>query len=147
MSSLSALITAAFVVVEPASMPRNTGPFARLISPLAIFAEACLFLNSSSSFSSLKRGCRYFVSDTASGSAFLILSTRDERLTTGSLSARRAAPRATKYFAFSGKIMFSSLRLSVSMNLLRSSERYSSGPPRKATLPLIGCPHARPEII
>ena len=43
--------------------------------------------------------------------------------------------------------MASPSSLSVSSKRLRSSGRYCSGPPRKATLPRMGRPHARPEMV
>ena len=63
------------------------------------------------------------------------------------LTAARAAPLATKRWAFSGQSMCSSSSSSVTRKRLRSSERYWRGPPRKATCPRIGLPHARPEMV
>ena len=140
-------MSAAFVVVDPASMPRNTGPEASEIFPLFILSLACLSLNSLSSSSSRKSGLMYFVSVISSGDALSSLSIRESSSAASDFSARYAAPMATKNFAFSGNMTFSSFRERVSMNLFLSSERYSRGPPRNATLPLIGCPQARPDII
>ena len=58
----------------------------------------------------------------------------------------RAAPVATKRWASSGIITSFSCNFKVSINLFLSSERYVSGPPRNATLPLIGLPHASPDL-
>ena len=62
-------------------------------------------------------------------------------------SAIKAAPIATKYLEFSGKITSSGFRSRVSINLFRSSDMYVSGPPKKATFPLILCPQASPLIV
>ena len=59
----------------------------------------------------------------------------------------RAAPVATKRWASSGTIISSSFKFRVLINLFLSSERYVRGPPKNATLPLIGLPQASPEIV
>ena len=140
-------MTAALVVVDPASIPRKTAPSAFARSPRFIVSFAWRDLNSSSSVSFSNSGLRYFVSEISSGEAFSSFDIRVSSSTGSSLSARYAAPMATKNFALSGNTTSSSLRPSVSMNLFLSSESYSRGPPRKATLPFIGCPHASPDII
>ena len=59
-----------------------------------------------------------------------------------------AAPLATNKCALSGTMMAcSSSSSSVSQKRLSNSERYCKGPPRNATLPRMGRPHARPEMV
>ena len=81
------------------------------------------------------------------GSTFSILSIKVLRFTSSQLSAIKAAPKATKYLEFSGKITSSGLSPNVSVNLFLSSDMYVRGPPRKATFPFILCPHARPLMV
>ena len=59
----------------------------------------------------------------------------------------RAAPVATKRWASFGIIISSSFNFRVSINLFLNSERYVRGPPKNATFPFIGLPHASPEIV
>ena len=57
------------------------------------------------------------------------------------------APCATKSCESSGKIIFSGVSFKVSINLFLSSLKKNRGPPRKATLPVIFLPQARPVIV
>ena len=59
----------------------------------------------------------------------------------------RAEPIAAKRCEFSGVIVCSASRLSVRIKAAFNSDRKCSGPPRKATCPRIGLPHASPLIV
>ena len=59
----------------------------------------------------------------------------------------RAAPSATKSCGLSGTIISSSSKLRVSINLSLSCVRKYRGPPRNATLPVIGLPQANTLIV
>ena len=58
-----------------------------------------------------------------------------------------AAPTAANRCECPGSMMASPVRLSVRINAFFSSGRKWRGPPRNATFPLIGLPHARPDIV
>ena len=58
-----------------------------------------------------------------------------------------AAPIAANKWECSGAIICSSVRWSVRIKASFNWSRKWSGPPRKATLPRIGLPQARPEIV
>ena len=81
------------------------------------------------------------------GSAEFSLSTSSSRVMGSDLAESMAAPIATKNLESAGKIISSPVSPRVSINLFLSSERKESGPPRKATLPLIGWPHASPLMV
>ena len=61
--------------------------------------------------------------------------------------ASRHAPFATNKCASSGTMVCSGVKCSVSTNLFLNSGKYVSGPPKNATFPLIGLPHAKPDIV
>ena len=58
-----------------------------------------------------------------------------------------AEPIAAKRWEWSGAIICDGPRFNVLMKDSRSSERKWSGPPKKATFPLIGFPQARPDMV
>ena len=135
------------MVVEPASIPRNSLPLAFLISFLLIVSLACLSLNTLYSSASAKSGATCLVSDNAAASACSILSIISLKSSSSYLDAFKAAPMATKYLESSGKMISSSLSCRVSMNRFLSSDRNDRGPPRNAIFPLMVCPQARPLIV
>ena len=138
---------AALVVVEPASIPRNSGPSASFMSLLSILALACLSLKASYSSSSLKRGSILLAPAMDRASTCFTLFRIAPIFTGLDFSAVNAAPKATKYFEFSGNITSSGFNPSVCINLFLSSDIYVRGPPRNATFPFILCPHANPLIV
>ena len=81
--------------------------------------------------------CLPFVSSLIISSAEKILSSFDER----------AEPIAAKRWESSTSTTASPSRPSTSINLAFNSVRKCNGPPRKATLPLIGLPQASPLIV
>ena len=58
-----------------------------------------------------------------------------------------AAPTAANRWEWSGAMMASPFKFRVRIKASRSSERKWSGPPRKATLPRMGFPQARPLMV
>ena len=62
-------------------------------------------------------------------------------------SANSAAPIATYNSEFLGIIYSPSFKFKVSINLLVNPSRKCNGPPKKATFPRIGFPHASPLIV
>ena len=130
-------MSVALVVVEPASIPRNTGPLAFLMSFLLTLSFAWRVLKMSYSASFENRASICLVSDMSAGSAFPSLSTSVLSKISPDFSASSDAPIATKYLESSGKIISSGARFKVSMNLCLSSDKNDRGPPRKATFPLI----------
>ena len=60
---------------------------------------------------------------------------------------QKAAPQTDVAIELSGTIAVSSVKCRVRTNACRSSDRKCSGPPKDATYPRIGFPHASPEIV
>ncbi len=142
----SSSITAAFVVVEPASIPRKRFPLHLLKSPFLTLFSECLPKNCLYSSLLLKSGSSLVTSKSISIflESFSHRLPREERTF---LSGFMAAPDAAKRCECSGAIIWLSVSLSVRIKACRSSVRKCSGPPRNATLPRIGLPHARPLIV
>ena len=64
-----------------------------------------------------------------------------------SVRAEYAEPAATKSWELCGVIIALPVKPSVRINRSRSWSRKCSGPPKNATLPRMGLPHASPEIV
>ena len=79
-------------------------------------------VNASSSAASLKSGARRSTSRMSAVPRLPAFFTSSSR-SASAVSSENAQPIATNRFAFSGKIIWSSLRFSVSMNRARSSDR------------------------
>ena len=120
----SVSVRTAFVVVEPASSPRNTGPFAVARSPVSAFSFEWRSLNSSSSSCEVKSGSNLWTSCISAPTRFFKLSRNSfivgnfapceegsEHFT--ERSAEYAAPLATKSWLLSGTIVCSGVSLSV----------------------------------
>ena len=141
----SASSTTDLMVVEPASMPSQTGPETSAIEPIGTAAWACLVSNSARSAASTNSG-RMLRVVTAIWLAASRPAARCGRLSAGPI-ALYAAPSATYSWPLSGVMYSSTFSPSARTKAARSSGRKCSGPPRKITLPRIGCPQARPATV
>ena len=137
----------ALIVVEPASMPSQQGPFASAIFPLGAWKRAWRSVKRRYSSSSAKRGSMV-LDDPRSTSVFFRTSESPRSRSSGqSCMAETAAPMATYSSPCSGMIISSSAMDRVSWKRSRRAGMKVRGPPRKATFPRIGRPQARPEIV
>ena len=87
-------INAAFVVVEPASIPKKQLPFISFKSFLGTCDLLCLFMNSSCSCLFLNSGSKPSALDKFTPSIFFILFIKYDKLTSGSSFASIEAPIA-----------------------------------------------------
>ena len=154
----AASMRTALVVVEPASSPKKTGPEAVSRSAEAAISSAWRRWNSSSSCSLRNRGSRRCTSFISASTRLLRLSRNSPSRGKGCCfsadwtqlrlrSAEKAAPAATKSWESGGATISSSFNSRVVTKRWRSWSKKCSGPPKKATLPRMGLPQARPEIV
>ena len=104
-------------------------------------------MNSSCSCLFLNRGSKPSVLDKFTPSIFFVLFIKSDKLISGSSFANIEAPIAIYNCASFGNTIFSSLKLSTFLNAVLSSDKKYRGPPKKATFPRIGLPHASPLIV
>ena len=140
-------ITANFVVVEPASIPIKQSPSKFLSSRFFTVAFWCLLSKFLYSSSFSKRGSKGWVVLSCELRKLFILEANSSFEKGVSSKESKAAPFATRRWASSGIIVSSGVNFKVSINLCLSSDKYVKGPPKKAILPLIGRPHANPDIV
>jgi len=140
-------VTTNFDVVEPASIPIKQSPLCSDKGFFSTLSFSCLALNSSYSTFVLNNGCNGCVVVSCDCLNTCILLFNFSTLIGIISFASRHAPFATNKCASSGTIVCSGVKFKVSTNLFLNSGIYVSGPPKNATFPRIGLPHANPLIV
>ena len=116
------------------------------MSALFTFAFSCRERNSSYSPSVSKSGGSRFSSNRISTPASNFVSSSPKSISSAS-SDSNAEPYAAKRWELSGSTVVSGVNFKVLIKEAFNSVKKWSGPPKNATVPRIGLPHARPETV